>query len=218
VRFRSRSPRLRLVLLLALDTATTAATACLWRDGVVLAEGERRGGHVAQEVLVLVQELVERAGVTTAEIDGVVGGVGPGSFTGVRIGLASARGIGLALGVPVAGASTLGALRAGAGEDAIGCIDARRGEVFSEGPGMPGAARAPAVLVDLAHAGQLIVGDGAVRYRELFASAGLVVPEDDDPRHLPAARLLADEAARDALQQPLEPRYLRRPDAEAVVR
>ena len=56
-----------------------------------------------------------------------------------------------------------------------------------------------------------------MRYRELFASAGLLVPDDDDPRHLPAARLLAAEAAGDGLQRPLEPRYLRRPDAEAVV-
>jgi tRNA threonylcarbamoyladenosine biosynthesis protein TsaB len=203
-----------MVLLLAIDTATTAATACLWRDGVVLAEGERRGAHVAQEVLVLCQELVERAGISTSEIDAVVGGIGPGSFTGVRIGLASARGIALALGVPAAGASTLDALRAGAGDDAIGCIDARRGEVFAESAELPGAARSPAELAELGRPGQLVVGDGAVRYRELFAAAGLVVPGDEDPRHLPAARLLAAGAAADGLSLPLEPRYLRRPDAE----
>jgi tRNA threonylcarbamoyladenosine biosynthesis protein TsaB len=202
------------VLLLAIDTATTAATACLWRDGVVLAEGERRGAHVAQEVLVLCQELVERAAISTSEIDAVVGGIGPGGFTGVRIGLASARGIALALGVPAAGASTLAALRAGAGEDAIGCIDARRGEVFAESAELPGAARAPGTLAELARPGQLVVGDGAVRYRELLVTAGLVVPGDDDPRHLPPARLLAASAAADGLSVPLEPRYLRRPDAE----
>jgi tRNA threonylcarbamoyl adenosine modification protein YeaZ len=204
------------VLLLAIDTATTAATACLWRDGTVLAEGERRGGHVAQEVLVLCEELVERAGITTAEIDGVIGGIGPGSFTGVRIGLATARGIALALGVPAAGASTLAALRAGAGGEAIGCIDARRGEVFAESSEIPGAARSPEALVVLAHPGQLVVGDGAVRYRARFEAAGLVVPDDDDARHLPAARLLAAGAVADGLSGPLEPRYLRRPDAEAV--
>jgi tRNA threonylcarbamoyladenosine biosynthesis protein TsaB len=202
------------VLLLAIDTATTAATACLWRDSVVLAEGERRGAHVAQEVLVLCQELVERAGISTSEIDAVVGGIGPGSFTGVRIGLASARGIALALGVPAAGASTLEALRTGAGDDAIGCIDARRGEVFAESDELPGAARSPEELAELGRPGQLVVGDGAVRYRELFVAAGLVVPGDDDPRHLPAARLLAAGAAADGLSLPLEPRYLRRPDAE----
>jgi tRNA threonylcarbamoyladenosine biosynthesis protein TsaB len=204
------------VLLLAIDTATTAATACLWRDGTVLAEAERRGGHVAQEVLVLCEELVERAGITTAEIDGVIGGIGPGSFTGVRIGLATARGIALALGVPAAGASTLAALRAGAGGEAIGCIDARRGEVFAESSEIPGAARSPEALAGLAHPGQLVVGDGAVRYRARFEAAGLVVPEDDDARHLPAACLLAADAVADGLSGPLEPRYLRRPDAEEV--
>jgi tRNA threonylcarbamoyladenosine biosynthesis protein TsaB len=206
------------VLLLAIDTATTTATACLWRDGVVLAEGERRGAHVAQEVLVLCQELVERTGISTSEIDAVVAGVGPGSFTGVRIGLATARGIALALGVPAGGASTLQALRDGAGEGAIGCIDARRGEVFAESPELPGAARSPVAVADLAPRGRLVVGDGAVRYRELFEAAGLVVPADDDPRHLPAARLLAARAAADELRMPLEPRYLRRPDAEEVAR
>jgi tRNA threonylcarbamoyladenosine biosynthesis protein TsaB len=206
------------VLLLAVDTATTAATACLWRDGVVLAEGERRGAHVAQEVLVLCQELVERAGIATSEIDAVVAGVGPGSFTGVRIGLASARGIALALGVPAAGASTLDALRDGAGADSIGCIDARRGEVFAESAELAGAARSPETVAGLGRPGQLVVGDGAVRYRELFEAAGLVVPDDQDPRHLPAARLLAARAAADELRMPLEPRYLRRPDAEEVAR
>jgi tRNA threonylcarbamoyladenosine biosynthesis protein TsaB len=206
------------VLLLAVDTATTAATACLWRDGAVLAEGERRGAHVAQEVLVLCQELVERAGIATSEIDAVVAGVGPGSFTGVRIGLASARGIALALGVPAAGASTLDALRDGAGADSIGCIDARRGEVFAESAELAGAARSPETVAGLGRPGQLVVGDGAVRYRELFEAAGLVVPDDQDPRHLPAARLLAARAAADELRMPLEPRYLRRPDAEEVAR
>jgi tRNA threonylcarbamoyladenosine biosynthesis protein TsaB len=206
------------VLLLAIDTATTVATACVWRDGAVLAEGERRGGHVAQEVLVLCQELVERAGVAPSEIEGVVCGIGPGSFTGVRIGLATARGLGLALDVPTAGASTLAALRAGAGASAIACIDARRGEVFAEGPEIDGAARAPEQLVELAADGALLVGDGALRFRALFAAAGLEVPDDDDPRHVPAARLLAELAAADGLTLSAEPRYLRRPDAEEVAR
>jgi tRNA threonylcarbamoyladenosine biosynthesis protein TsaB len=202
------------VLLLAIDTATTVATACVWRDGAVLAEGERRGGHVAQEVLVLCQELVDRAGVSLVDIDGVVSGIGPGSFTGVRIGLATARGLALALGVPAAGASTLAALRAGAGDGTIACIDARRGEVFADGPAIPAAARSPEALAALAPRGALLVGDGAVRYRGQLEAAGLVIPRDDDSRHAPAGRLLAAIAAADGLTTPAAPQYLRRPDAE----
>lgn len=116
--------------------------------------------------------------------------------------------------MPAAGASTLGALRAGArDDDAIGCIDARRGEVFAESAEIAGAARTPESLVELARTGQLVVGDGAVRYRALFEAAGLQVPQDEDARHLPAAHLLAARAAADGLAEPLEPRYLRRPDA-----
>jgi tRNA threonylcarbamoyladenosine biosynthesis protein TsaB len=206
------------VLLLAIDTATTVAAACVWRDGAVLAEGDRRGAHVAQEVLVLCDELMERAGVSPGELDGVVGGVGPGSFTGVRVGLATARGLGLALSVPVAGASTLGALRAGAGEPSVGCIDARRGEVFAESARLPAAARTPVALVTELPAGALLVGDGAIRYREQFEAAGLEVPPDDDARHAPAGRFLAGLAAGDGFSTPADPRYLRRPDAEEVQR
>ena len=202
------------MLLLALDTATTVAAACVWRDGTVLAEGERRGAHVAQEVLVLCDELMERAGVSPRELDGVVGGIGPGSFTGVRVGLATARGLGLALDRPVAGASTLGALRAGAGPASVACIDARRGEVFAEGDDIPAAARAPQALADALSPHALLVGDGAIRYREVFEDAGHLVPPDDDARHAPAGRFLAGLAASDGLSTPPDPRYLRRPDAE----
>jgi tRNA threonylcarbamoyladenosine biosynthesis protein TsaB len=202
------------VLVLALDTATTVAAACVWRDGEVLAEDVRRGPHVAQEVLVLCQELVELAGISPGALAAVVAGVGPGSFTGVRVGLATARGLGLALAIPIAGASTLGALRAGAGERAVACIDARRGEVFAEGPEIAPAPYAPAALADRLARGTTVVGDGALRYRELFEGAGLDVPADDDARHTPAGRRLAELAAADGFATPAEPRYLRRPDAE----
>ncbi|HEY1479624.1 MAG TPA: tRNA (adenosine(37)-N6)-threonylcarbamoyltransferase complex dimerization subunit type 1 TsaB [Gaiellales bacterium] len=205
------------MLLLAIDTATTVAAACVWRDGEVLAEGERRGAHVAQEVLVLCQELVEQAGISPSEIEGVVGGVGPGSFTGVRVGLATARGLGLALGVPVAGASTLAALRAGAGDGAVACIDARRGEVFADGPGVPAAARAPEALLALLPSASVLVGDGAIRYRDVFEAADMLVPPDDDVRHAPAGRMLAQLAAEDGMTTSADPQYLRRPDAELAV-
>src|SRR4051794_33234561 len=98
------------MLTLAFDTATDVATVALVRDGDVL--GERRSRAVS--VLADADELLREAGLGPRDLERLAVGVGPGSFTGVRIGLAAARGLGLALEVPVAGVSTLDALAAGA--------------------------------------------------------------------------------------------------------
>ena len=111
-------------------------------------------------------------------------GTGPGTFTGLRIGLATARGLGFALGIPVRGVSTLDALLVPAGVD-VACIDARRGEVFCAGAGIEPQAMTPAALAAALPAGTVVVGDGAVRYRELLA--GMDVP---------AGRLAAARPAR----------------------
>jgi tRNA threonylcarbamoyl adenosine modification protein YeaZ len=200
---------------LALDTATDIATACLWEDGQVLAEGsvgpER---HAAQGVLGLVDDLLGAAGCLLAAVDAVVVGVGPGSYTGLRIGIAAARGLGLALGVPVAGVSTLDALRAGAGADACAVIDARRREVFASGPGLEPSVLQPADLAARLTAGALCVGDGALRYAAVLEGAGAVVPDAADARHAPHARAHAELAAAAGFATPSRPLYLRRPDAE----
>src|SRR5215831_6135265 len=112
------------MLTLAFDTATGAATSALVRDEDVL--GERTGR--AAEVLADADELLRGAGLAPRDLDRIAVGVGPGSFTGVRIGLAAARGLALALDLPVAGVSTLEALAAGA-PGAVPMIDARRGEI-----------------------------------------------------------------------------------------
>src|SRR6187402_1240291 len=159
-------------LILAFDTATDRATSALVGDGEVLGERVSR----ASMLLADVDALVRQAGAHPRDITGLALGIGPGSFTGIRIGLAAARGLALALDVPVSGVSTLDALAAGA-PGAIPVIDARRREVFVPGP----RALAPA---DLAlDPGTVCVGDGAVRYRDLLEQAGGVVPADEDARH-----------------------------------
>ena len=129
------------MLILAFDTATSIATSALVRDGEVL--GERASRAVA--LLADVDALLREAALTADALEALVVGTGPGSFTSTRVGLATARGLALALGIPAAGVSTLDAL-ASAEEGAMPVIDARRREVFVPGPrhGRPGRARARA--------------------------------------------------------------------------
>jgi len=109
----------------AFDAATSVATCALVRDGELL--GERR--TQARALLADADALFREHGLEPRDIDGVVVGTGPGSFTSIRMALAVARGLGLALDLPAAGVSTLLAF---AGGEPV--IDAKRGEVFTAGP------------------------------------------------------------------------------------
>ena len=120
------------MLTLAFDTATGAATSALVDDGEVLGERVSR----AQTLLEDVDALLRQAGVHPTDLDRLAVGLGPGSFTGVRIGLAVARGLALSLELPGAGISTLDALAAGA-PDAVPVIDAKRREIFTVVDGEP---------------------------------------------------------------------------------
>jgi len=195
------------MLVLAFDTATDVATSALVDDGRVL--GERVG--VARSLLDDVRELLDEAGVSKSSLGALVVGTGPGSFTSTRIGLAVARGLGLALDIPAAGVSTLTALGS-AEPGTYPVVDARRSEVFVAGPR---AVSPDDVALD---PGTLCVGSGALRYRSTFERMGAVVPPDDDGRHLPHARLHAALATDFGPVDRIEPIYVRLPDAEAALR
>jgi tRNA threonylcarbamoyl adenosine modification protein YeaZ len=196
------------VLLLALDTATGAASAALVRNGDVL--GARRSRAVS--VLADAHELLAAAGLRARDLDGLVVGTGPGSFTGVRIGLAAARGLALALDLPAAGVSTLDALAAGA-PGALPVIDARRREVFTLEDG-PRCLRPEELELE---PGTVCVGDGAVRYRSLLEAAGAEVPQRESDLHVPRAHLHVGLARDFGPAELVEPIYLRVPDAERAV-
>ncbi len=182
-------------MILAFDTATSFGAVC------GTSAGRRDRAARAGDVLAAVDRLVAEP----RELEGIVVGRGPGSFTSIRIGLAVARALSLALAVPVAGASTLDAFEGG-----VPVIDARRGEVFTAGPSV-------ARPEELDVSGKTLVGDGAVRYRDVFEAAGATVPPDDDPSHLPDPLLLLERAGAFGAAELVEPLYVREPDARPPV-
>ena len=233
--------------LLAFHTATPTTTVALALDDEEIltrrhdpGAGERPG-HVA-ELLPLALELLERAGLTFGDLDRLAVGVGPGTFTGLRIGVATARGLAQAHGVPLVGVSTLRSLAAGAAAATAGAsatlavLDARRGEAFvaawgaaapaadpAADPLLAPAALPPAALAEAAKrlpSGAVAVGDGAVRFRDVLEAAGALVPEDGSAAHRVDAAVHARLAAgmeAGALETVL-PAYLRLPDAELALR
>lgn len=191
------------MLILAFDTATDVATSALVSGDDVL--GERTS--VARTVLDDAHRLLAAAGVGPGDLEALVVGTGPGSFTSTRIGLAVARGLQLALGIPVAGVSTLDALGAG-GQDVQPLIDAGRQEVFVPGPT---AVRPDDLELE---PGAVCVGSGAIRYRAMLERKGAIVPDDDDERHIPRARLHVSLAREFGSAEEVLPIYVRAPDAK----
>ncbi|MGF1426394.1 tRNA (adenosine(37)-N6)-threonylcarbamoyltransferase complex dimerization subunit type 1 TsaB [Kitasatospora sp. LaBMicrA B282] len=206
------------MLLLAFDTATPAVTAAVHDGAAVLAQtyqvDARRHGEL---LLPSIERVLAEAGVDKRELTALAVGVGPGPYTGLRVGLATAAALGHALGLPVHGVCTLDAIAHQArGQGRTGpftaATDARRKEVYwadydaagrrVEGPAVdrPG---------DLARR-EVSVGAGALLYPETFPGA-------HGPEHLSAGALadfaVHELAAGRELLPPL-PLYLRRPDAQ----
>jgi tRNA threonylcarbamoyladenosine biosynthesis protein TsaB len=194
------------VLILAFDMATSVVTSALVRNGEPLRERVSRPRSVLEDIHALLGD----AELEPEDVDALAVGTGPGSFTGVRIGLATARALAFALDVPAAGVSTLDALAAGA-TGAVPVIDAKRGEVFGF---VAGEARAvkPAELEP--PRGAVCVGDGALRYRAILEEQGAVIPPDESDQHVPRARFHALLARDFGPADAIEPLYVRVPDAE----
>jgi tRNA threonylcarbamoyladenosine biosynthesis protein TsaB len=222
------------VRLLAFDTATPATAVALVADGHEAElrhepEPGERPGHVEQ-LLPLAHRLLEDAGLRFADLDRIAVGTGPGTFTGLRIGVASARALAQAGGAELVGVSTLRTLAAGApgGRPVLAVLDARRGEAFAAEYDGDRVVRAPAALTPealgaLARPGLLAVGDGAVRFRSVLEPPGAEVPADGSPLHQVSALAMAKlaEGIRPGgpeTRQSVVPEYLRQPDAELALR
>ncbi|MER0241122.1 tRNA (adenosine(37)-N6)-threonylcarbamoyltransferase complex dimerization subunit type 1 TsaB [Streptomyces sp. HSW2009] len=218
------------MLLLALDTATPAVTVALHDGRTVLASSHQVDARRHGELLLpAVQRVLAEASATPADLTDVVVGTGPGPYTGLRVGLATAAACGAALDVPVRGLCTLDGIAYAAGLAGLAgpfavATDARRKEVYWARYADPRtritepAVDRPAEIADVL-AGQPVVGAGGTLYREVFAAsppaelpAGGELPEYQSAAAL--AGLAVEMLAAGAEFPPCRPLYLRRPDAQ----
>ncbi len=208
---------------LAFDTATAACSVAIER-----ADGERfeirpLGSRLLEqpahttELLPAIAELARSAGLAIGEFEQVVVGVGPGAFTGLRIGVATARAIATANQIGLVGVSSLAAL---ASDGATPLIDARRNEIYLR-PGDQDLLTAPAEAVALtAAAGRAAVGDGAIKLRAELEAVGVEVAPDEDSAHVLSALALLDLAkgVEPSAPDAVVPNYIRPPDAKVSSR
>jgi tRNA threonylcarbamoyladenosine biosynthesis protein TsaB len=207
------------MLILSIDTCLGACSCAVVKDGEALASAFEPMARGHQERLApMVEATMKQAGVAFADLDRIVVTVGPGSFTGLRVGLAFAKGLGLALERPVVGVGVLDALAFGTCGLAAAVIDARRDQVyvraFRDGQSV-GPAQALSVedaveaLAAVDPAGPAIVtGPGAALLAGYFPRAEVLPRAGPDPLAVAAlAAAVADPA-------PPRPIYLRAPDAK----
>lgn len=216
------------MITLAMDTAATACAACLLDglSGKVLAERsiELGRGH-AEHLIDIIRACLVEAGEDFASIERIVATVGPGSFTGVRVGLATARGLGLGLGVPVTGVSSLEAAHAcarelGASGPVAVVLDARRDEAYfqlftDDEADEPRVLAYPQIAARLPVGPVTLCGSGAERLRSLVETGQ--PPVIHTLAAAPIATIARLGATRPAAGRPPEPIYLRPPDAKPAV-
>jgi tRNA threonylcarbamoyladenosine biosynthesis protein TsaB len=236
-------------MILAFDTATDATSVALCDPAAGLTLEARddpapgaRPGHQTR-LLPLIVELLGRAGTGWAGVERIAVGIGPGTFTGLRIGIATARALGQARGIPVVGLSSLHSLAWGARREPLpdiprpilAVLDARRGEAFAaawqsahEGtlrgilePRVVRPGEIEPLIAELASETQpLAIGTGALEFRVQLERAGAIVPAEDSKLH----RITAINHCQLACGLPgagpakVRPEYLRLPDAEITRR
>lgn len=219
-------------MLLALDTCVGACSVAIaspdHRSLLAVRSEPRERGH-AEAILPMIRDTLADIGISASEIDRIAVTLGPGSFTGVRVGLAAAKGLALARSAPIFGCSSLQVLAASCGDpdrdiQSLAVIDARRDQVYAQAFNIPAGLVAPVAVGD-PYVGSVeglatrikpetkLTGNGT----GLALQAGLCAEGQIVTRDAPDIRLLAGiaRAATDAeWQNPVSPLYLRAPDAK----
>ncbi len=219
--------------LLAIDTSTNACSVALTCDGELVAEYLlNQGKTMSGRLLECVDAVLGGAGLTVADLDSFGVALGPGSFTGLRIGVATVKGLALATGKPVVGFSSLAMLAMNlpwTPFPVCPMFDARKGEVYAalyDCRGLPEARVAdcvlsPAAFLDRISGTTIFIGEGAIRYRELIETrlggCALFAPSSFNPPRASSGALLAADALRRgnaASLATLSPVYIRPSEAE----
>lgn len=223
------------MLILGVETSSTQVSCALAsHDGVLAAAQVSRGQRHAELLCPMIEQVCASAGVRFDELAALAVGVGPGLFTGLRVGLATAKAMALALRLPMIGVSSLDLLAFPVrftSKTIVTALDARRGEIFSAvyrptpgglqrlaGPQVGSAAELSSEI-DARGEDTLLVGDGALRYRDAFAGRGIEVADAAlaHPSAWALVQLAHAQALREEFVTPedIHPVYLRKPDAEA---
>jgi tRNA threonylcarbamoyladenosine biosynthesis protein TsaB len=214
------------VKLLGIDTALNACSVAIVDGGVTLAKVVSAGGKGnAERLLPVLEQARQQSGIALADLDGIAATIGPGSFTGIRTALATARGLALALGKPVWGITTTEVLATAAaqpGHATVAVIDARRDELYIQcfapaAAGLGAALTEPQLLgiaaaVAILPAGPaMLVGSGNALLKEAAQRDDLQLsPSSPDPDPALLAQLAAQ---RPPPARPPAPLYIRPPDA-----
>ena len=215
--------------LLAIDTSGAACSAAVWRDGAVVAHRHRDmvRGH-SEALMPMIMETLAEARQELRAIDAIAATVGPGAFTGIRIGLAAARGIGLAAGISVHGVTTFGAVAeavpeiARRGRRMLVLLDSKRGDLFVQAydstlieVGPPAVMAVSDVDLLISDAPTVIAGDGVGLLRPLIrnrVAEGRIQIQAEGPVDATHVALLAIRLHLAGRPLPPEPLYLRAPD------
>lgn len=206
------------MIVLGLDTCLASCSVAV-RDGErVLAWAREVMARGHQERLApMAQQVMREAGLSFDKLDRIAVTVGPGSFTGLRVGIAFAKGLAAALDLPTVGVGSLEALAAEADGLVFTVVDARRGQVYLQGFEAGRALMAPDALTAETAAARIaelsmgrpltLVGSGAPLVEALTSDASVILADGADARHV--ARLATEREPK-----PLKPLYLRAPDAK----